>query len=126
MFATLPQVMAAVGYAVHGFKHDSCELPAKRKDEDADIKVDDTNDCYEIGLLRQGMAYRLGSASDMKDLPPRTLQRMIIDAMQMQLKTTSIRKDFVSNAEDNYLRTLDEITNRLKMEQKEELKNLIN
>ena len=119
MFATLPQVMAAVGYAVHGFKHDSCELPAKRNDREGVGKVDDTNDCYEIGLLRQGMTYRLGSASDMKDLPPRTLQRMIIDAMQMQLKTTSIRKDFVSNAEDNYLRTLDEITNRLKMEQKD-------
>ena len=119
MFATLPQVMAAVGYAVHGFKHDSCELPAQRKDEDTDIKVDDTNECYEIGLLRQGMTYRLGSVSELKDLPPRTLQRMIIDAMQMQLKTTSIRKDFVSSAEDNYLRTLDEITNRLKMEQKD-------
>ena len=48
--------MAAVGYAVHGFEPDSCERPSERKDIISDSgKKSSSDDCYEIGLLRQGM-----------------------------------------------------------------------
>lgn len=57
--------MAAVGYAVHGFASDACEKPAERKD-DAEEQTS-LDDCYEIGLLRQGMIYRLGSAAELRD-----------------------------------------------------------
>ena len=110
-FATLPQVMAAVGYAVHGFDHTSCELPAERKDKTDEQKSLD--ECYEIGLLRQGTIYRLGSAAELRNLPPRVLHEMIVCAMQRD-HTIDVRKSMVSRAEDNYLRTLDEITARLK------------
>lgn len=35
-FATLPQVLSAVGYAIHGFKHDACEnaTPPKKDNEE--------------------------------------------------------------------------------------------
>lgn len=110
-FATLPQIMSAVEYAMHGFDGSACETPAKRKD------VDEENDggCYEIGLLRQGMVYRLGSAADLKDLPPRACQEMLMQAMSRE-HSSDVRKDMVSRAEDDYLRTLDEITDRLKTE----------
>ena len=57
--------MAAVGYVVHGFEADSCEKPAERKDDSG--KKPSSDDCYEIGLLRQGMTYRLGTAAELRD-----------------------------------------------------------
>lgn len=115
-FATIPQLMAAVGYVVHGFKAEECESPEKRKDgEDGE----DTNEepCFEIGLLRQGMVYRLGSAKELKDLPPRALREMTVRAMSRD-HGCDARRDAVSDAEDDYLRTLDAITERLRAEKK--------
>ena len=103
--------MAAVGYVVHGFDHASCESPAERKDKTEEQQSLD--ECYEIGLLRQGMLYRLGSAAELRNLPPRVLQEMAVCAMQRD-HVSDVRKNMVSKAEDNYLRTLDEITARLK------------
>lgn len=112
-FATIPQLMAAVGYAVHGFRDSECESPERRKDEDG--KDTEEDPCYEIGLLRQGMVYRLGSAKELKDLPPRALREMTVRAMSRD-HGCDARRDAVSDAEDDYLRTLDAITARLKEE----------
>ena len=112
-FATIPQLMAAVGYAVYGFRDSECESPERRKDEDG--KDTEEDPCYEIGLLRQGMVYRLGSAKELKDLPPRALREMTVRAMSRD-HGCDARRDAVSDAEDDYLRTLDAITARLKEE----------
>lgn len=112
-FATIPQLMAAVGYAVHGFRAEECESPEKKKDEDGNDTEDEP--CYEIGLLRQGMVYRLGSAKELKDLPPRALREMTVRAMSRD-HGCDARRDAVSDAEDDYLRTLDAITERLRAE----------
>ena len=114
-FATIPQLMAAVGYAVHGFRAEECEIPERKKDEDGDGNDTDEEPCYEIGLLRQGMVYRLGSAKELKDLPPRALREMTVRAMSRD-HGCDARRDAVSDAEDDYLRTLDAITARLKEE----------
>lgn len=113
-FATIPQLMAAVGYAVHGFRDSECESPERRKDGDEEDSGDGGEEpCYEIGLLRQGMVYRLGSAKELKDLPPRALREMTVRAMSRD-HGCDARRDAVSDAEDDYLRTLDAITARLK------------
>ena len=114
-FATIPQLMAAVGYAVHGFRAEECESPEKKKDEDGNDTEDEP--CYEIGLLRQGMVYRIGSAKELKDLPPRALREMTVRAMSRD-HGCDARRDAVSDAEDDYLRTLDAITERLRAEKK--------
>lgn len=114
-FATIPQLMAAVGYAVHGFRAEECESPEKKKDEDGDGNDTEDEPCYEIGLLRQGMVYRLGSAKELKDLPPRALREMTVRAMSRD-HGCDARRDAVSDAEDDYLRTLDAITERLRAE----------
>jgi len=108
-FATLPQVMAATGYAVHGFLPDAGEAPAQRKD----VQPPTLDECYEVGLLRHGMLYRIGSAAELRDLPPRALREMVLRAMSRD-HGANVRKDAASEAEDNYLRTLDEITARLR------------
>lgn len=110
-FATLRQVVAATGYAIHGFNPDSGERAAERKDEEKEDAG--ANYCYEVGLLRSGMLYRIGSAAELRDLPPRALHEMVRRAMSRD-HGANIRKDAVSDAEDDYLRTLDEITERLK------------
>lgn len=112
-FATIPQLMAAVGYAVHGFRDSECESPVKRKDDGEDSEDGGEEPCYEIGLLRQGMVYRLGSAKELKDLPPRALREMTVRAMSRD-HGCDARRDAVSDAEDDYLRTLDAITERLR------------
>lgn len=112
-FATLRQVVAATGYAIHGFSPDAGERAAERKDLDKEAERAD--DCYEVGLMRSGMLYRIGSAADLRDLPPRALSEMVRRAMSRD-HGANMRKDAVSDAEDDYLRTLDEITARLKRE----------
>ena len=114
-FATIPQLMAAVGYALHGFRGSECESPERRKDGEEDGDAEEDEPRYEIGLLRQGMVYRLGSAKDLKDLPPRALWEMIVRAMSRD-HGCDARRDAVSDAEDDYLRTLDAITERLRAE----------
>lgn len=115
-FATIPQLMAAVGYAMHGFRDSECESPERRKDGDgADSEDGGDEPCYEIGLLRQGMIYRLGSAKELRELPPRALREMVIRAISRD-HACDARRDAVSDAEDDYLRTLDAITERLRAE----------
>ena len=113
-FATIPQLMAAVGYAVHGFKDSECETPERRKDGE-DGEDAEEGPCYEVGLLRQGMVCRLGPAKELKDLPPRALREMVTRAMSRD-HGCDARRDAVSDAEDDYLRTLDAITERLREE----------
>lgn len=118
-FATLRQMCAAMGYAIHGFSHTTGEHPTPRKMDD-DTKDDiksNADECYEIGLLHKGMAFRLGTAAELKNLTPKALNEMLLDVMSKEY-ATDMRKDMVSTAEDNYLRTLDEITARLKAERK--------
>ena len=118
-FATLRQMCAAMGYVMHGFDQTAGEYPTPRKVDEGDETKDDiksnVDECYEIGLLHRGMAFRLGTAAELRNLTPRALNDLLIDTMSKEY-AADMRKDMVSTAEDNYLRTLDEITNRLKME----------
>jgi hypothetical protein len=112
-FATLRQMSAAIGYAVHGFEHDSCEVPvASAESSSDDGQTESVQSSYDIGLLREGMALRIGSAAEIRALPRREMREMILRAVQSQT-VQNVRKDAVSLAEDNYLRTLDAITERL-------------
>lgn len=108
-FATVRQLVAAISYAVHGFDPASGEVAAKR----ADAPAADDADCYEVGLLHMGMLYRLGSAADIKALSPRAVQELLYRAISRDSETDA-RKSAVYAAEDDYTRTLDEITERLK------------
>lgn len=115
-FATLGQMSAAIGYAVHGFEHDSCEVPvASAEGHSDDGRTESVRSSYDIGLLREGIALRLGSAAELRQLPRREMREMILRAVQSQT-VQNVRKDAVSLAEDNYLRTLDAITERLEKE----------
>lgn len=122
-FATLRQMCAAMGYAIHGFIQTAGEYPTPRKVDEGDETKDDVksnvDECYEIGLLHRGMAFRLGTAAELKNLTPKALNEMLLDVMSKEY-ATDMRKDMVSRAEDNYLRTLDEITARLKAESHKE------
>jgi hypothetical protein len=110
-FATMPQIAAAVGYAVHGFSEENV-LPVPREGG-ADEVSDGEIVSFDVGLVRQGMVLRIGSAKELKDLPRRALEEMVRRAISTQCNRDA-RKDAVSLAEDDYLRTLDSITERLK------------
>ena len=112
-FATVRQLIAAISYAVHGFDPASGEVAAKRADAPAEHAAPADDDCYEVGLLHMGMLYRLGSAADIKALSPRAVQELLYRAISRDSETDA-RKSAVYAAEDDYTRTLDEITERLK------------
>jgi hypothetical protein len=101
-----------MGYAIHGFSPDECEKPTKRTDKPEEEKAD-VDYCYEIGLLRQGIVCKLGNAAELKNVQPYVLREMVLRTMANDYSANVI-KDAVSDAEDDYLRTLDEITTRLK------------
>ena len=111
-FATTGQLVAAVGYAVHGFDPAEGESPASQREGGRPQPPQVGKASYEIGLLRRGMLYRLGSAADLKELPPIALEEMLRQAIARD-HSSDVRKGDVSLAEDDYLRTLDEITDRL-------------
>ena len=102
--------MAAVGYAVHGFSETDAH-PVPREDG-AESVPDGVVLSFDIGLVRQGMVLRIGSAKELKDLPRHALEEMVRRAITAQCGRDA-RKDAVSLAEDDYLRTLDAITERL-------------
>ena len=112
-FATMPQIVAAIGYAVHGFSETDAH-PVPRKDG-AEGFCDGEILSFDVGLVRQGMVLRIGSAKELKDLPRHALEEMVCRAITAQCGRDA-RKDAVSLAEDDYLRTLDAITERLEKE----------
>ena len=117
-FATAPQLISAVGYVIHGFSPDECEHPTPRKDgngKEQDDACNTSNYCYEIGVLRHGVMYGVGSASELKNLSADMLNEMILRKIALEHNPSAI-KNVVSDLEDDYLRTLDEITARLKSE----------
>ena len=112
-FATMPQIVAAVGYAVHGFSEaDAVPVPREGK---ADEVPPGESVSFDVGLVRQGMVLKIGSAKELKDLPRRALEEMVRRAITAQCGRDA-RKDAVSLAEDDYLRTLDAIMERLEGE----------
>jgi hypothetical protein len=117
-FATFPQIAAAVGYAVHGFDPDAeeyAELPPQSESETDDALPSVSELSYDIGLLHEGMALRIGSAADLRSLSRRNLQEMIMRAIREQTGR-DVRRPAVMKAEDDYLRTLDAILERLRKE----------
>ena len=112
-FATFPQIAAAIGYAVHGFSEENV-LPVPREGG-ADEVPDGEIVSFDVGLVRQGMVLKIGSAKELKDLPRRALEEMVRRAITAQCGRDA-RKDAVSLAEDDYLRTLDAIMERLEGE----------
>lgn len=113
-FATVGQILSAIGYAVHGFDQASGEHPAQKPDAQ-EPGAAQQEQSYDIGLMRKGMIYRLGSAADLKELTPSALRAMLMRAIARDHEA-NVAKDAVAMAEDDYLRTLDEITDRLKKE----------
>lgn len=111
-FATIRQISSAIGYVVHGFRPESCE-PAEAMKRESVEESSDTS--YAVGLLYQGMALRLGSAADIKALPIHAIEEMTRRAIQ-EKAGMNVRKAAISIAEDDYLRTLDAITERLEKE----------
>lgn len=112
-FATIRQISAAIGYVVHGFRPESCEPAEAMKSESVVEHSPDTS--YAVGLLYQGMTLRLGSAADIKTLPIHAIEEMTRRAIQ-EKAGMNVRKTAISIAEDDYLRTLDAITERLEKE----------
>ena len=78
----------------------------------ADAPERQEGELYEIGLLRRGMAYRLGPAAELKALPAQALEAMLLEAISRDHKA-DIVKEAAESLDDDYLRTLDEITARL-------------
>jgi hypothetical protein len=112
-FATMPQIAAALGYAIHGFSEaDAVPVP---REGGADEVPPGESVSFGVGLVRQGMVLKIGSAKELKDLPRRALEEMVRRAITAQCNRDA-RKDAVSLAEDDYLRTLDAITERLEKE----------
>jgi hypothetical protein len=112
-FATMPQIAAALGYAIHGFS-EADAVPVPREGGAAEVPPGESVS-FDVGLVRQGMVLKIGSAKDLKDLPRRALEEMVRRAISSQCGRDA-RKDAVSMAEDDYLRTLDAITERLEKE----------
>lgn len=112
-FATMRQIAAAIGYAVHGFSPDYGEDPVPAKGGEDEIPGEDVS--FAVGVLHHGMALRLGSVADLKSLSVRVLDEMIMRAISVS-SGENARKYSASAAEDDYLRTFDAIKARLEME----------
>lgn len=107
---TVRQIVAAVGYAVHGFSAQEGEAakPAARLDDDGgELRS------VHVGLLRQGVAYRLGSMAELRGLQPSVLRGLLLRAMSVA-HGSDVGKDAADEADNDYLRTLDDVTARLR------------
>lgn len=108
---TVRQIVAAVGYAVHGFSAHEGETAKPREGTGAD----DGGELRSVhaGLLRQGVVYRLGSMAELRGLQPSVLRGMLIHAMSAA-HGSDVGKDAADDADNDYLRTLDDIVARLR------------
>lgn len=114
--ATKGQVAAAVLYAREGFEWARGEYPAEKPDSDTAETLELTNDfSVSLGILRNGLAIGLGLTLDEAlRMPRRAFEAMV--RRKNAYDGAISRKDVEADADDDYLRTLDEITARLNKE----------
>ena len=109
---TVQQVQNAVSYAVLGNDPSKCEARPlssikKEKAEEEEAR-DDEDYCYEIGLLRQGVMYRLGSAEQIRKMTTSELEMLVEYELYMKFGSERKKSQHEKNLVD-YYGVLDEI-----------------
>ena len=107
---TLQQVQNAVSYAVFGNSPSKCERRpvSSLKKEVEDDEQEDENYCYEVGLLRQGLMYKLGSVEEIKKMTTLELQMLIEYELYLKYGSERHKSQHEKNLVD-YYGVLDEI-----------------
>lgn len=113
-FLTVRQLVAAIGYAMHGNGAEALEF-AEREEKKGDGDSEARRESVELGLMYRGMALRIGDAATLKALTSSALDEMILMALEKD-ERGEILKDEHARLEGEYLRTLGAIRRRLEGE----------
>lgn len=71
--------------------------------------------CYEIGLLRQGIMFKIGSPSEIKDMTPSEVRMYIEYQLTMKYGSQKVKSEHAKNLGEYYT-VLDEIKNNHEQE----------
>lgn len=107
---TFEQVQNAVGYVVFGNNPSDRERRAVsniNKDEDEEQPKDE-NTCYEVGLLRQGVMYKLGSPEEIKKMTVSELELLVEYELYLKFGSERNKSQHTKNLAE-YYGVLDEI-----------------
>lgn len=106
---TLGQLTNALSYAIHGNDPSDGERPPRTKKDDGDSKEPDDDDvCYEIGLMRNGVLFGLGSKEELDGMTTSSLELLVTYRMQLEHGPNARKNDHTRRLVDYYA-VLDEI-----------------
>lgn len=110
---TQEQIAAAVMYAMLGNDWRTGETAAVRKDDDKTYLHFSPELCIDVGVIYNGLAIGVGlTVNDAMNLPRRTFDAIV--ERKLRYDGACDMKRVADSAEDDYLRTYDEIAKRLK------------
>ena len=87
---TFDQIMAALDFAQYGRNPQDCEKKGKSRkanedeDDEEDAYLDEEYECVEIGMLKDGLVFHLGSLSELKGMTTSCLHLLLEYARQME------------------------------------------
>ena len=112
---TLGQLQNVLSYVLFGNDQTKKEERAKavvEKESQSD-QPEDENYCYEIGLLRQGMMYKLGDAASISKMTTSEIEMLIAYELAMQFGAERDKSQHEKNLVE-YYGVLDEIRSKHK------------
>lgn len=107
---TVRQVRNAVSYAVFGndpSKREARPASSLKKEAERDAPGDE-DFCYEVGLMRQGLIYRLGSVDEIRKMTTSELEMLIEYELYLRFGSERNKSQHQRNLVD-YYGVLDEI-----------------
>lgn len=108
---TMRQVQSALEYAIFGndpTKYEERPKTAHAEDDDEEANEDA---CYEVGLLRQGILYNIGSPDQIKDMTVQEMCLFVDWKLQMKFGSERTKSQQQKNLGEYYA-VLDEIRDR--------------
>lgn len=112
---TCAQLVAALEYAMYGDDASTGELPPPRGEEPEKGESAFCRQPLWVGVLRDGIALRLGTAAELRALTASQLHALVQYACELKADGRS-KEAARSSALGDYLRTLDEVRARSKAE----------
>lgn len=109
---TMRQLQNALEYAIFGNDPTAHEMRSKFSMDKDDDGEEDENEksCYEVGLMRQGIMFKIGSPDEIKDMTPSEVRLYIEYNLQMKFGSQKTKSEHSKNLGEYYT-VLDEIKN---------------
>lgn len=110
------QLAVALVYAETGNYSGVGERIAERESADEDKPQQPGEHCFDIGVLYHGVMIGLGSAAELRGYPASQLRALVREKIRRDEQFGVYTKEWNNDAMADYLRTKDEIEERLKSE----------